>query len=271
MGRLGYQHKNPKTIKGYIAGVRSSLVDLGLDDLDAFHHPLLERAIAGIKRFNGEADKRERLPITRDILIKLINKFDQTSLVGATLHAAYCLAFAAFLRSGEFTYAKKDRSDPAFAAYNLTRQSARLETEKLYLSLPASKTDPFRKGITLIIAATHDEACPVGSLRNLFIRFPLPPTFPLFQAYNNAFTRTFLVNAVQSGIRSLGITGQFNGHSFRRGAATTARQRGLREDEIQLLGRWKSNAYKAYIQTHESHILNTSLRFQRSFPPSSSA
>ena len=72
VARLGYEHKAPKTIKSYIAGVRSSLIDLGLDDLEAFHHPLLERAITGIKRFNGEAEKRERLPITRDILIRLV-------------------------------------------------------------------------------------------------------------------------------------------------------------------------------------------------------
>ena len=159
VGHLGYTHKSQKTIKGYVAGVRSSLVDLGLDDLDAFHHPLLERTITGIKRFYGETEKRERLPITRDILTRLITTFDVNNQTGATLHAAYCLAFAAFLRSGEITYSLKDLSDPAFASYHLTRRSIQLETDKLYVSLPASKTDPFRKGITLTVAASHDEAC----------------------------------------------------------------------------------------------------------------
>ena len=179
------------------------------------------------------------------------------------MHAAYCLAFAAFLRSSEITYSLKDLSDPAFASYHLTKRSIQLETDKLYVSLLASKTDLFRKGVTLTVAASHDEACPVASLRHLFTRFPLPATAPLFYRAGSCFTREYLVNTIQSNIRTLGIRGQFNSHSFRIKAATTARQRGLRDDEIQLLGRWKSDAYKAYIQTHESHILNTSLRFQR--------
>ena len=152
MGHLGYKHKSPKTIKGYVAGVSSSLVDLGLDDLDAFHHPLLEQTITGIKRFYGETEKRERLPITRDILIRLILRFDVDDQTDATLHAAYCLPSAAFLKSNEITYSLKDLSDPAFASYHLTRRLIQLETDKLYISLPASKTDPFRKGITLTMS-----------------------------------------------------------------------------------------------------------------------
>ena len=68
-----------------------------------FHQPVLDRIIAGIKRMHGEPEKRERLPITRDVLIKLLRKLDTTNEVQATLHAAYSIAFAAFLRAGEFT------------------------------------------------------------------------------------------------------------------------------------------------------------------------
>ena len=66
---------------------------------------------------------------------------------------------------------------------------------------------------------------------------------------------------------SLGIDGNYSGHSFRRGATTSARLTGLTQEEIQLLGRWKSDSWRLYVQIHELHIINTSLRFQ--CPPAS--
>ena len=91
---LGQRGLRPKTIKNYLAGVRSSQLDMGLGDLEVFHHPVLDRIIAGIKRMHGEPERRERLPITRNILIKLLRKLDTTNEVQATLHAAYSIAFS---------------------------------------------------------------------------------------------------------------------------------------------------------------------------------
>lgn len=258
---LGENRLQPKTIKSYLAGVKSSQVDTGFEDLEVFDHPMLKRIITGIKRKNGEADKRERLPITKNILLRLIQNLDMTDQSQATLHAAYCLAFAAFLRAGEFTYTQREAQDPSFGSWHLTRGSIRLEADKLYLSLPASKTDPFRRGITLTIASSEDEACAVRSVRNLITRFPAPSTAPLFFK-PTGFTREYLTAAMRSGLRNAGLTGSYSGHSFRRGAATTAKEAGLSETEIQFLGRWKSDSYKLYIQSHPLHILNTSRRFQ---------
>ena len=55
---------------------------------------------------------------------------------------------------------------------------------------------------------------------------------------------------LQEGICILGYEGNYTDHSFRRGAATSARLAGLSEEEIQLLGRWKSNSYRLYTESH---------------------
>jgi hypothetical protein len=47
--------------------------------------------------------------------------------------------------------------------------------------------------------------------------------------------------------RPIKFCGQYNSHSFRRGAAHSATAAGLPENEIQLLGRWSSNSYKIYM------------------------
>ena len=117
-------------------------------DLSVFHSPDLERMIAGVRRLRGEAGTQERCPITKDLLLQMLPHLSQRSREGATLYAAFCLAFAAFLRIGEFTYTSKDRDMADFDKWFLTRRSVRLFDDHLELALPASKTDPFRRGIT---------------------------------------------------------------------------------------------------------------------------
>lgn len=89
---------------------------MGYEDLAMFHNPQLERIVAGMRRLRGEAEARpERNPITKDILLRLLPLFDPRTLHGATMKAAFCLAFAAFLRVGEFTYTERDLEDEDFA------------------------------------------------------------------------------------------------------------------------------------------------------------
>ena len=100
----------------------------------------------------------------------------------------FCLAFAAFLRVGEFTYTASDRNDYEFSQWFLTRRSARLYENHLELTLPASKADPFRWGITLTIAASGDRAYAVKALRHLF-KWKTALNSPLFQLGGSVFTR----------------------------------------------------------------------------------
>ena len=55
-----------------------------------------------------------------------------------------------------------------------------MHEDYLELSLPASKTDPFRQGVTILIASADDEACPVVALRRLVNDFPASAHAPLF-------------------------------------------------------------------------------------------
>ena len=89
----------------------------------------------------------------------MLSYFNRRTREGAILHAAFCLAFAAFLRVDEFTYSAKDLDNPDFSQWFLTRRSVTLHEDHLELILPASKTDSFRRGITLKVAALGDDAC----------------------------------------------------------------------------------------------------------------
>ena len=192
--------------------------------------------IAGMRRLRGELNTKERCPITKDILLRLLPLFDCATRGGMTIYTAFYLAFAGFLRAGEFIYTAHDWEDDDFHEWFLTRRSVRFHDDHIELSLPASKTDPFRQGVTLTIAATGDEVCAVTALRRLFYDWPAPLSTPLFQI-GGSFTRQRLTETLRETLVAVGINGHYTGHSFRRGAATSAREAGLSEDEIQLLGR----------------------------------
>jgi hypothetical protein len=73
-------------MKSYLAGLRSYCVDMGMDDLHIFRHPRVQRVIRGIKIFHGgrEGDLRERLPITHDLLLRILSRPDTKTREGAT-------------------------------------------------------------------------------------------------------------------------------------------------------------------------------------------
>ena len=220
--------------------------------------------VNGNRRMYGEAGTQERLPITKDLLLQMLQRVSQRSREGATLYAAFCLAFAGFLRSGEFTYTSKDRDMANFGKLFLTRRSVTLFDNHIVIRLPLSKTDRFRKGIDIPISASGNDACPVKALRRLF-HWKASPDSPLFERAGG-FTREYLVEQVRQILTSLGVKGHYSGHSFRRGAATSAWEAGLTIEEIMLLGRWKSDSYRRYIDTNRESILAASRRHQRHRP-----
>ena len=68
VSNLGSEGLPITTIKSYFTGVRSGQMDIGLADLDVFHHPSLQQILNGIKWLQGECETHGRLPITGRVL-----------------------------------------------------------------------------------------------------------------------------------------------------------------------------------------------------------
>jgi len=161
-----------KTMKLYLAGIKSYQLDLGIE-CTAFADPRLERTIHGIKRDHQEPERRIRTPLTRPHLILILRHLSRSHYNDIATRAAFTLAFAAFLRVEEFTYKPTDLTlGDAFPKWFLTKSSVRIRGRGAYieLTLPSSKTDPFRKGIKLTIAASLDNACPVRAMEEYLAR-----------------------------------------------------------------------------------------------------
>ena len=137
------------------------------------------------------------------------------------------------------------------------------------LTIPSSKTDPFRRGIKLPIAASDDSGCPVHAMQQFLDldthRGQHSPLFCIGQSSQQAFTRDYVMQRLQNLPLIAGLKhNAWNGHSFFPEAATCATETGLSKHKIQTLGQWKSEAYKAYIESSEREQITLSKRFQTS-------
>ena len=115
---------------------------------------------------------------------------------------------------GEFTYKAADQAlGPSFGNWFLTKASVCVlgGGTHIQLILPSSKTDPFRKGIKLIIAATNDLGCPVYAMQELLTidshRNQDSPSFGMGQWKQLTFAREHVVKrlrelAIISGLGS---------------------------------------------------------------------
>ena len=191
----------------------------------------------GARRVFHRASTRLRLPITKDILQKITapqtSQPDKDSLNFTT---ACIVAFAGFLRMGEFTYTRAEAAKTTlFKETRLTRCDIKFFGNDDYatLFLRRSKTDHRHEGVTIVLSATRDSTCPVAALRQLFEQDPKPESAPLFGLTSGSFSRQEALKELNSWLLQVGILPKgFLGHSFRKGAAQEAYNNGLTQEEI---------------------------------------
>ncbi len=83
-----------------------------------------------------------------------------------------------------------------------------------------------------------------------------PPSSPLFTTDNGTpVTRHTFQTLLKSVLAKSGFApDRYSAHSFRIGAATTAANKGLSEQQIKTLGRWSSDAYALYVRNNLADI-----------------
>lgn len=246
------------TIKLYLCGVRHDCLLRDQGDV-LKDKPRLDLCMRGIKKTLVSVP-RVRMPITTSVLYSLdrVLGAKDNDHTQAMMWAALCVGFYGALRCGEFTVTGDfDRSIHLCYSDIAFRKDVTLRQEYVALNLKASKTDPFRKGCTVLLFATGQRACPVFALRK-YLDFspPCPANFPLFHlADGTPLSRSCYVKMLQEALDKAGYKGcEFNGHSLRKGFATSASAGKVPDHVISTIGRWSSDCYKTYIQTPLSVI-----------------
>jgi hypothetical protein len=261
------------SIKQYLSGVRYFCIKItGVNPLTAGTGrlpPSLHLVMRGIRKSQGKPGALQRLPITTPILSRLCSLLAQGvfgTYWDTLLTAAFNLAFFAFLHCGEFTTRLKRFDMSTRLCFNdISVVHTDKKASQMSLLLRASKTDPFRQGCTITLYPTGNTLCPVETmLRYLALRAATVISVgePLFLTPDRApLTRGVFIEALRSLLQRLGLeSAHYAGHSFRKGAATSAADAGIPDHLIKTMGRWSSDCYVRYISTPVSLLQSSQCR-----------
>ncbi|XP_073715760.1 uncharacterized protein [Misgurnus anguillicaudatus] len=245
------------SIKGYLSGIQffhKLIYGFPSPELNNSQTSLL---IKGIQRSRpSKIDSRQ--PITLDILTKCLQilRTGYHSIHTAhTLDAMFLLSFFGFLRCSEIAINSKfnPKIHPTISDLSI------LDSETIAYFIKQSKTDQEKKGHYIYIFNLPSPIQPYQSLlsylklRNAQSKSAIDPLF--VDDSNHPVTRFWFQKHLKQIIALTGLPVEhFSSHSFRIGAATTAAQKGLSQNQIQALGRWSSDAFKSYIRYNHLHI-----------------
>ena len=156
------------------------------------------------------------------------------------------MCFCGFFRSGEVVVPSQTSYDAS--CYGDVLVDNTIAPTFLQVRIKASKTDQFRRGVSVFLGMTGCELCPVAAMLDYMVRRGSTPG--LFFTCGSYLTRDRFVQPVRAALNQVGVNNtQYASHSFRIGAATTVAQRGIPESLIKTLGRWENSAYLLYIRT----------------------
>ena len=240
------------TVKLYLAAVRSYHIRCGYDD-PLKERPRLDLVLRGIKRSKGLHSRPQRLPVTINVLSAI-----QSALPRVVRHPhdqrlywAICTtAFFGFFRIGELLSPTSplSASDLSFCDGSLK------------IRLRVSKTDPFRRGCTVVIGRTSHRICAVRAMADYVAgagtRLAQGQQTLFRSSDGSTVSRSMLVDTVRRCLVTSGLpnVGRYAGHSFRIGAATVAAQRNVAPWLIQAAGRWNSDCFLLYIRSNHDEL-----------------
>lgn len=99
MGYLVEKRLKIKIIKRYLIRLQSFRLKCILDmaKLKVYSQLILPKIFKNFQKIYWKGDTQDKWPITYNILLKLISRFDETNLEKANLYMAFCVAFTGFL------------------------------------------------------------------------------------------------------------------------------------------------------------------------------
>lgn len=248
---------SPATARLYVAGLGYYCKLKGVQDTT--QNFVVKKMLLGMERVKKEKDSR--LPITPKILEQVLEQLPfvcSTSYEACMFKALYSMAYFGVFRVGELVAdsVKYHRHALLFDDVKFTGQNAEIS-----IHLRHSKADQSGQGITIGIPSISSKLCPVKKLKQYLKIRPVSNKL-LFCHYDGTPVTRYQFSAVlNKTIHALKLDAtKYKSHSFRIGAASIAIELGLKEEEVERLGRWESRAYKSYIRIPSALLAgNTSL------------
>ncbi|CAG2249582.1 unnamed protein product [Mytilus edulis] len=202
-----------------------------------------------------DTEKMEtRLPLDKTSRIsEFIKKF---------LNRQSCIKRELLQLLGHLNFAMRSRFSKHFdSTVNLSVTDVEILDSYAILHLKTSKTDPFRKSVSIQLHKSDHTICPISAVQKYFaIRNGREASFcysdPLFVKENgSALDRDFFTKSLRHVLDICGYNSSlYNGHSFIIGASTSAGSVYIQDHLIKTLNRWISYSYCRYIRISRNTI-----------------
>ena len=155
------------TVKSYLSAARYTQISLGFRGPNVAGMPQLEFVFRGLKKRTATGQNQARLPVTPEILCALKKAWedDVDREKAVMLWAAVCMCFFGFLRSGEVVVPTDSGYDKTVhLSYGDVRVDSTVNPQYLEVRIKVSKTDPFRKGVTVYLGRADSNLCLVSAV-----------------------------------------------------------------------------------------------------------
>ena len=247
------------SIKQYFNIIRLLHSEWGLPNpcQDNFH---LKATLQGIRRHLGDTVIR-KCPITPDLLLEILDKLNVRTPKGASIWAACLLMFFGLLRRSNVMVNSKADFDPA---KHLRRQDLNFTKDGLQVTIRWTKTVQYRERVLTIPYPWKkgEKLCPTQGVYQAVRLTPqasaLGPALVCDLSPNpTPLTTGVFMDTLRACLSRPGRdTNQYAGHSFRRGGASWAFQKGVSIELVRQLGDWSSNAYTKYVLPTPTGLAN---------------
>lgn len=206
---------------------------------------LVKKAVAGAKKDRPQqADVR--LPITPHILGRLLKalRYCARSAYEQTMFTSmFSLAFAAFLRVGEFTVSNSN-VDNVLRVEDLNFCAVTGSLQIQFKSYKHSNGKP-----KVIVVSKRSDSGAVAALLMYLSNRGRHPGFLYVWPSGAMVTRQQFSSVLNSSLKFCDLDPQvYKSHSFRIGAACHAASLGHSATQIRAMGRWNSDAFLKYIR-----------------------
>ena len=256
-------HISPNSVRSYLSGIAHGLESFYPQARSVTSSKLVRRTLLGCTKRRGLAVRRKRA-LTLDDLSLLLRSYSISPHYDDHLFLALTfISFFALLRLGEVV--SSDTPALRKSRKMIRRHPLSISQDSISFFLPFHKADRLFEGSKIIVPARSDPLDPLPIFqRYLLLRDTLHRLHPMLwlREDGSSPTRSWFISRLRQHFPS-----DVAGHSLRSGGATAYALAGMSDDRIQALGRWSSDAFKAYIRVHPV-LLQALIRGSQSFAAS---
>lgn len=239
----------PASVRQYLNIIRVLHLECNLPN-PLHDNWFLKSTLTGMERLLGTPERR-RTPVHPLLLLEINGFLDFTKIFDIMFWAACLVMFFGLLR-------KSNLFPNSTSQYNGNHQFIRSDFSlsqdgSIYAIVKHTKTNQFQKrSFELKFLPCEHILSPVKAITNAFDKVRLPKEAPAFVSSaagtpmtGSEFNSRFKELVSRSGFDAT----TYSSHSFRRGGASWALQCGVPGEVVQLLGDWKSDCYKKYLDS----------------------